>query len=112
MMLLLLGLCDDYYRWNGYLDSFTQIAGPSKWGEYAPDALGKHQSPVVISPADALYEQRLQDSPLKFHYAELEACDFINTGRSVQFNAPAGKCCMYSLSVDESKGRPTEDAGL
>jgi len=51
----------------------------------------------VISPADAVYEQRLQDNALKFHYADMEGCSFINTGRSVQLVVPAGKCCKAQL---------------
>jgi len=71
-----------------------QIAGPAKWGEYAPHALGLHQSPVVISSADAVYEKQLQDSALKFHYTDMEACSIINTGRSVQIISPTAQCCM------------------
>jgi len=78
---------------------FTQIAGPAKWGEYATDALGRHQSPIVISPTAAVYDPRLQDNALKFHYDDMEACTFINTGRSVQFDAPAAKCCTSSIDL-------------
>jgi len=78
-----------------------QTAGPAKWGEYAADALGLHQSPIVVHPADAMYDQRLQDNALKFHYTDMEACTIINTGRSVQLVAPAAKCCMSPLSVGQ-----------
>jgi len=72
------------------------IAGPARWGEYTADALGLRQSPIVVRAADAVYEQRLQENALKFHYTEMEACSLVNTGRSVQLNVPAAKCCMSS----------------
>ena len=80
------------------MDSCTQIVGPAKWGEYAEEALGRQQSPIVINPADAVYEQWLQDNAVKFHYEDMEGCSFVNTGRSVQLVVPAGKCCKSHLS--------------
>jgi len=50
----------------------------------------------VVRAADAVYEQRLQENALKFHYTDMEACGLVNTGRSVQLNVPAAKCCMSS----------------
>lgn len=74
-------------RWG-----YAKHNGPSRWGELAPNALGLHQSPIVIHPADAVYDQRLQDNALKLHYTDMEACSIVNTGRSVQLNVPSAKC--------------------
>jgi len=70
-------------------------AGPAKWGEYAAHALGPRQSPIVIRAADAIYDQRLQENALQLHYTEMDGCSLSNSGRSVQLNVPAAKCCMW-----------------
>lgn len=79
---------------------YSEHNGPAKWGEYAPNALGLHQSPIVIHPAEAVFEQRLQENALKFHYTEMEACSLINSGRSVQLTVPAAKCYVEGGPLD------------
>jgi len=85
------------FVWIIITDAFLWVLGPAKWGEFSHNALGLHQSPIVIQPSDAVYEQQLQERTLQIHYTDMESCSLVNTGRSVQFNAPAGKCCTSSF---------------
>ena len=85
-------------------------AGPAKWGEFTTNALGRHQSPIAIRSAEAVYSQRLRDSPLKLLYADMDACNLVNTGRSVQLVAPAATCCTSTSPLragPPSKSPPT-----
>ena len=74
--------------------SFTFLSpGPPTWGNIAPAAKGKRQSPIDIVPSQAKFDKTLKEKPLRMTYDPSKAKELINTGASVQVPYdPAGSC--------------------
>ncbi|ELT87930.1 hypothetical protein CAPTEDRAFT_224291 [Capitella teleta] len=62
---------------------YTKADGPSTWGNVAPAALGKRQSPIDIVPSQAKYDSSLKDKPFKIEYTPGNAKSITNNGKSV-----------------------------
>jgi carbonic anhydrase len=73
---------------------YTEDNGPSHWGETAPDALGRHQSPIDIIPSEADFDRTLPDRPIVISYSDHHSFNLQNNGHSVQ------------LTVDDDDSSP------
>jgi carbonic anhydrase len=83
--------------------AYTGDLGPSHWPDIVPDAGGKFQSPVVISPSLAVYDPQLHNFPMQVHYSPTAARDMHNHGRSVQFNIHGTDSCITGGPLHESE---------
>jgi len=74
---------------------YCKCNGPSTWGQVAPDANGKRQSPIDIKPKDAVFSEALANDPLVYKYDASKSDKLINTGHSAQVTYNAGGSSLW-----------------
>ena len=60
------------------------FSGPHTWANNVEAARGKHQSPIDVHPAQAKFDAKLKECPLKMSYKPSNAQKLLNNGKSVQ----------------------------